>query len=99
MSNSRSVSRTCSTPLSDLRSPLPRPDEPSAWNVLIEGVEALIETGAIPSRDTGAAAVIAWSGVHGIASIVVRRALVGPLDGEEAIDAVLDGIMRAIETL
>jgi len=77
----------------------PRPDEPSAWNVLIEGVEALIETGAIPSRDTGAAAVIAWSGVHGIASIVVRRALVGPLDGEEAIDAGLDGIMRAIETL
>lgn len=76
-----------------------RPDDPSAWEVLVDGVQTLIDTGAIESTATDEAALIAWSGVHGIASILVRRALVGTLDGAAAIETVLDGIMRALESL
>ncbi len=77
----------------------PRPDDPSAWEVLVGGVQTLTDTGAIESTATDQAALIAWSGVHGIASILVRQALVGPLDGDAAIETVLDGIMRALESL
>lgn len=76
-----------------------RPDDPSAWQVLIEGVHELIDSGALESSDVERAALIAWSGVHGIASILVRQALVSPIPVESAIDTVLDATMRALTTL
>lgn len=75
----------------------PGPDEPSPWDVLIEGVQELVDAGVLDADDADRAALIAWSGVHGIASILVRQA--APLDADEAIDTVLDGIMRSLETL
>ena len=78
---------------------VPRPDDPSPWDVLVAGVRELAEVGVLPAAKADQATLIAWSGVHGIASILVRQAAVGPLGGDEAIDAVLDGILRSLETL
>ena len=47
----------------------------------------------------GAPALIAWSSVHGIASILVRQGLVSPVSSDNALDAVLDAVERAVETL
>jgi AcrR family transcriptional regulator len=82
----------------------PEADDPSAWEVLIVAVHELIDSGAITTTDVDTAALIAWSGVHGIASILVRQAmpspaLISPLSNDTAIDVVLDAIDRAIETL
>lgn len=76
-----------------------RPDDPSAWQVLADGVQELVDAGVLRDGAADAAALIAWAGVHGIAAILVRGALVGESTDESAIDVVLDGVMRAIETL
>jgi len=76
-----------------------RPDDPSAWQVLTEGVQDLVAAGVITESGADKAAVIAWSGVHGIASILVRQALNSPIDSDQAIDIVLDALMRSLESL
>jgi hypothetical protein len=45
------------------------------------------------------AALIAWFGVHGIASILDRQALTRPIESDQAIDIVLDALMRSPESL
>ena len=77
----------------------PRPDDPSAWQVLVDAVQELVDTGVVPQTRADRAALIAWAGVHGISSILVRQAAVGPLDSDDAITTVLEGILRSIETL
>ena len=76
-----------------------RPDDPSPWEVLMNGIRELVDAGVVPPDQADRAALIAWAGVHGISSILVRQAAVGPIDSSEAIDTVLDGILRSIETL
>ena len=75
------------------------PDDPSAWQVLVDGVRELVAAGLLSDSATEEAALIAWSGVHGIASILVRQALVSPVSRDSAIDTVLDAIMRSIQSL
>lgn len=79
-------------------------DDPSAWAVLIESVQDLIDSGAVTTTDAETAGLIAWAGVQGIASILVRQALPGsalvnPMGSDTAINVVLDAIDRAIATL
>lgn len=76
-----------------------RPDNPSAWQVLTEGVQELVAAGLVTESGADKAALIAWSGVHGIASILVRNALNGPTDRDDAVDIVLDALMRSLESL
>lgn len=76
-----------------------RPDDPSPWQVLVDGVAELIDVGILPASAADDAALIAWAGVHGIASILVRLTPVGPDHNGSAIDTVLDGIWRSLETL
>ena len=77
----------------------PQPDDPSAWQVLIEGVGELIDAGLVPAAAAERAALIAWAGVHGIASILVRGATITEVDTDDAITVVLDAIARSLETL
>lgn len=79
--------------------PLPRSEGPSAWEVLVEGVQELVDAGVIEAPAAADAALIAWSGVHGIASILARRVLVEPMDDDNAINVVQDAVMRSIESL
>lgn len=75
------------------------PDDPSAWQVLTEGVAELVDAGLVPRAATDRAALIAWAAVHGIASILVRQARLLPVEAGAAIDTVLDATMRALRTL
>ena len=77
----------------------PAEDDPSPWDVLVSGIQELVDAGIIPSSAGDRAALLAWAGVHGIASILVRKANAGRVDNDAAIDTVLDGVMRSIETL
>lgn len=79
--------------------PPARPDNPSAWEVLVEGVRELAQAGVIAAPVTDEAAVIAWSSVQGIASILVRRAFPEAVDTDAAVDTVLSATMRSLESL
>lgn len=76
-----------------------KPDEPSAWQVLVDGVAELVDAGVVAPRAAGKAALIAWAGVQGIASILVRNALPDPTGGDDATDVVLDALMVSLEAL
>jgi hypothetical protein len=67
--------------------------------VLVDGVGELVDAGLLAPGAADRAALIAWSGVHGIASILVRKALPDPVMPDEAIHVVLDAVMRSLEGL
>lgn len=83
--------------------PPPDADDPDAWRVLVNGVDQMIEAGAIPSERRLDAPLIAWSSVHGL-SVILTASAVPPIHDEqadrsvhrEAIDRVLAGVLRAI---
>jgi AcrR family transcriptional regulator len=77
----------------------PKPDDPSAWQVVVDGVQELVDAGALRSTAASDAVLVAWSGVHGIASILRRGLLMDPITDDHAIDVVLDGVRRSIEAL
>lgn len=74
----------------------PRPDEPDAWQVLNDLLDDLVASGAMPAKRRADAPWIAWSAVHGLASVLVRTALPEPLALGQAMTAVLDGVDRAL---
>ncbi|BBZ06258.1 TetR family transcriptional regulator [Mycolicibacterium doricum] len=78
---------------------LPKPDGPSAWQVVVDGVQELVDAGALGSAAAPDAVLIAWSSVHGIASILRRGLLMDTVITDHAIDVVLDGVRRSIEAL
>lgn len=73
-----------------------RPDDPSAWGVLDDTVAELVSTGAIPRSRRHDAPLIAWSGVHGLAQILTSSIWPPGLDVGTKVDAVIDGILRAV---
>lgn len=87
------------TAFAPIAAPPPKPDDPSAWQVLVDGVAELVGAGLVSPRGAGKAALIAWSGVQGIASILVREALPAPVTASAATDIVLDAIMVSLESL
>jgi AcrR family transcriptional regulator len=74
-----------------------RPDDPSAWIVLAESIEQMIDAGAIPSTRRGDAPIIAWSGVHGIAKILTSSIWPAGVSADQQIDSVITGITRSIK--
>lgn len=87
------------TAFTPLAHPPPKPDDPSAWQVLVDGVGELVDAGLVSPRGADEAALIAWAGVQGIASILVRDALPAPVEPARATDIVLDAIMASLQTL
>ncbi|MEY4407226.1 MAG: hypothetical protein RL345_1692 [Chloroflexota bacterium] len=71
------------------------PDDPSPWEVLKECLTALSETDMMDRRHLEAAPYIAWSVVHGLATVGTTR---NPdkMHVDAIIDAVLAGLHRAI---
>lgn len=80
--------------------PPPAPEDPNAWSVLVGSVDEMVEAGAVPVARGADAPLIAWAGVHGLSTILTES--VQPPDTslaagqQRAIDAVIDGIIRAI---
>jgi len=83
-------------------------DDPSAWDVLVGAIDEMVETGAMPGARADTAPLIAWSGVHGLATILTASAsprseagdpvIAGPdrVAMEASIDAVVDAIVRSV---
>ncbi len=71
-------------------------DDPSAWSVLVEAVNEMIESGAIPASRRADAPIIAWAGVHGLANILTASIWPTGYAFDNEIDAVVTGISRAI---
>ena len=71
------------------------PDDPSPWEVLGECLTALNEADMMDGRHLEAAPYIAWSLVHGLATVGTTRNP-DPMDVGAVTDAVLAGLRRAI---
>ena len=76
--------------------PIQRDDDPSAWQVLVDAIDHMVETGAVPAERRRDAPIIAWSGVHGLANIVTNSIWPPGVSADHEIDAITDGIYRAI---
>ena len=74
-----------------------RMDDPSAWQVLLDCVADLEATGVISSKMAADAPIIAWSGVHGLATILVRGVTVEPLAVDASIDTIVEALLRSVE--
>jgi AcrR family transcriptional regulator len=83
-------------------------ENPNAWSVLVASIEELVDTGAVSRARQHDATLIAWSSVHGLATILtasarpsdstlcdVKAGVIDPVVNE-SIDAVIDGVVRAI---
>ena len=75
--------------------PPDRPDEPGAWNVLVAAIDELVEVGEVDSRRRASAPLVAWSSVHGLATIM-SRGLVPDEARDPATDAVIAGVKAAL---
>ena len=71
-------------------------DDPSAWGVLNLALDDLVSEGDLSPERRETAPMMAWSAVHGLSSILVRRMLVPPTTAREAIDTVTLGVRHAL---
>jgi hypothetical protein len=71
-------------------------DDPSAWAVLVDSVDEMVGTGAIPPARRKDAPLIAWSGVHGLATILTASIWPAGHTFDDEVGAVVAGILRAI---
>jgi AcrR family transcriptional regulator len=74
-----------------------RPDDPAAWSVLVDALDELAATGALTPERRATAPMIAWSAVHGLGTIVASGVAPETLPVDDALEAVLGGVRRALE--
>jgi AcrR family transcriptional regulator len=78
--------------------PPSREDNPSAWAILAESLDALVATGAMPGSRRSGAEVVAWSSVHGVSTLLPSPLpATAPGDRKLIVTQVLDGVMRSLE--
>jgi len=73
------------------------PDTPSAWGVLNDALDALVQAGELDVARHETASLIAWSAVHGLSGVLVRRMLPPPHQRDDAITATLAGVLQALD--
>lgn len=71
-------------------------DNPSAWSILVDAIDEMATTGAIPSAHREDAPLVVWSGVHGLAKILVETSWPDCAEFPDPVSTVLDGLTRAI---
>ena len=76
---------------------LAQPDDPDPWRVLLDSLEDLARDGQLPEHLLADAPIIAWSSVHGLATILVSARTPVTLETRSTITAVIDGVGRALE--
>lgn len=72
------------------------PDEPSAWDVLNAALDDLLDAGVLTPRLREQAPIVAWTSVHGLASLIAVGAVPSGDDLGTVIATVLAGIDRAL---
>ncbi len=73
------------------------PDNPSAWGVLNDALDALVQAGELDAARRETASLIAWSAVHGLSGVLVRKMLPPPHQPDDAITATLAGVLQALD--
>ncbi len=75
-----------------------RPDDPDAALLLLAAVDDLVHAGLLRPDRRSAASTVAWSSVHGLACLLIDDAMAEPfgVTDAEAVEAVLDGVARAV---
>jgi AcrR family transcriptional regulator len=73
------------------------PESPSAWEVLCRALDDLVEVGLLSAERRVDAPLIAWATVHGMASILSRRAIPDTSSDEQATWAAVSAVQRALE--
>jgi len=69
---------------------------PSAWGVLNDALDALVQAGELPVARRESAPLIAWSAVHGLSGVLVRGMLPPPHQPSDAITTTLAGVLDAL---
>jgi AcrR family transcriptional regulator len=73
----------------------PRGRDP--FQILIDALDALVASGAIPGAARAGAEVVAWSAVHGFASLLVSESLrLGPAERAQALAHVLWTVLQGL---
>ena len=76
----------------------PREDNPSAWGILAEALDDLVTTGAMPKGSRAGAEMVAWSAVHGVATLLLSPLpATAPSDHKQIVNQVLDGVTRSLQ--
>lgn len=78
--------------------PPERADEPDAWGVLVDAIEAMIAAGVTPPVRRHDGTMIAWSAVHGLSTILTSSIWPIGLDATREIDAVVKGVVRSLSS-
>lgn len=71
-------------------------EEPSAWDVLLACIEAAGSSGGIDPGRLADAPLVAWTAVHGAATILVRAATPVPLDVGHVTAVTLNAVVRSL---
>ena len=66
-----------------------------AWELLQESIKELDQVGLLDRKIAVAAPMIAWSSVHGLAVLVVQRAIL-QREQDQALRQIMDGVERAL---
>lgn len=71
-------------------------DAPDAWGVLVDAIDEMIAAGLTPAARRHDGTMIAWSAVHGLATILTSSIWPVGLDATREIDAVVKGVVRSL---
>jgi len=72
------------------------PEEPSAWGVLVTCIEAAGASGGIDAVRLDDAPLVAWTAVHGAATILVRSVFPVPVDVGHVTAVTVNAVVRAL---
>ena len=73
------------------------PETPNPWDLLAASLDELVTTGAMPAERRAGAETIAWSAVHGFATLRASRAFDESGEPDPDPDALLDAIARSLD--
>jgi AcrR family transcriptional regulator len=71
--------------------------EPSPWHLLAAALDDLVAAGIMPRERREGAEAVAWSAVHGFATLRAGHAFTGTGEPEPDPEQILDAIARALE--
>ncbi len=80
-----------------IQSPSESGENPNPWSLLAVVLDEMVATGAMPKERRGGAEVIAWSAVHGFATLRASHAFDTSGEPDPDPEAVLDAIARSLD--